>query len=84
MSRHAHRRAQVYRQRSRALTEEAKHEFRDEGRRRYMLDLAATYQCVADEIGPISVAARAIDRAPQDAELKSRAYEDRAFGFGTL
>jgi nitrate reductase assembly molybdenum cofactor insertion protein NarJ len=48
--RHAHRQAQVYRQRSRALTDSAAYEFRDEGRRLHMLDLAATYQRVADEM----------------------------------
>ena len=35
------------RQRSRALTEEAKHEFRDEGRRQFTLDLAQTFQRTA-------------------------------------
>jgi len=50
--RHAHRRAQTFRQRSRLLSEAAVHEFRDEGRRHHMLDLAATYQRVADEMAP--------------------------------
>ena len=53
-ARAAHRQAQVYRQRARVLTEAAAHEFRDEGRRRHMLDLAATYQRVADEMAPLS------------------------------
>jgi hypothetical protein len=47
----------MYRQRSRALTEEAKQEFRDEGRRLHLLDLAATYQRVADEMAPPPVPA---------------------------
>jgi len=50
--RHSHRRAQMYRQRSRALAEEAKDEFRDEGRRLHLLDLAQTFQRVADEMAP--------------------------------
>ena len=35
------------------LTEAAAHVFRDEGRRRHMLDLAATYQRVADAMAPL-------------------------------
>jgi len=50
--RHAYRQAQLYRQRSRALTEEAKHEFRDEGRRLHLLDLAHTFQRTADAMAP--------------------------------
>ena len=50
--RHAHRRAGAYRSRARELTEAAVHEFRDEGRRLHMLDLAQTYQRVADEMAP--------------------------------
>jgi len=52
--RHFHRQAQLYRQRSRELTEEARHEFRDEVRRQYMLDQAATFQRVADAMVPKS------------------------------
>jgi hypothetical protein len=50
--RHAHRRAQKYRERSCALQEEARAEFRDEARKRFMLDQAATFQRVADEMAP--------------------------------
>ena len=48
----AHRRAQMYRQRSRALAEEAKHEFRDVSRRLHLLDLAQTFQRTADVMAP--------------------------------
>ena len=51
-SRHAHRQAQLYRQRSRLLQEEARTEFRDEARKRFMLDLAQTYLRTADALAP--------------------------------
>jgi hypothetical protein len=44
----AARRAAAYRQRA----ELARHEWRDEGRRQHMLDLAATYQHVANALVP--------------------------------
>ena len=50
--RHDHRRAGVYRHRAQELIEAAKHELRDEGRRRHLHELAATYQRVADEMAP--------------------------------
>ena len=51
--RHASRRAGIYRHRAKQLAESAAHEFRDEGRRRHLLDLAATYQRVADAMAPL-------------------------------
>jgi hypothetical protein len=48
------RRANIYRQRARELAEGATHEWRDESRRAYMADLAATYRQAADAMSPPS------------------------------
>jgi hypothetical protein len=51
--RHAQRRVGLFRQRAQQLTEAAKHVWRDESRRRHMLDLAATYERVVDTLSPM-------------------------------
>jgi hypothetical protein len=52
--RHAHRRAGAYRARARELAQAAAHEWRDEGRRQHMLDLAKSYERTADAMAPPS------------------------------
>ena len=53
-NRHAHRRAGAYRQRARELSEAATHEWRDEGRRQHLRDLAKSYERTADAMAPPS------------------------------
>jgi hypothetical protein len=52
--RHTQRRAEIFRQRARVLTEAAAHVFRDESRRLHMLDLAKSYEHTANEMSPPS------------------------------
>jgi hypothetical protein len=63
----ASRRAAAYRQRARELAEVAAHEWRDEGRRRHLVELAAQYQRTADALAPPSPRELLIEH------LKSRA-----------
>jgi hypothetical protein len=66
----AHRRAARYRSRAHSLTENAQREpFQD--RRRYMLDVAASYRRAADQMAP----------PPQEKTLVSRGTEPR-YGLG--
>jgi hypothetical protein len=50
---HADRRAGAYRHRAKQLAEAAKHEWRDEGRRQHLLDLAKSYERTADAMAPL-------------------------------
>jgi hypothetical protein len=52
MSDLASRRAGAFRHRAHQLTEAASHEWRDEERRRHLLELAAQYQRAADTLFP--------------------------------
>jgi hypothetical protein len=50
---HAARRAGIYRHRAKQLAEAAAHEWRDQGRRLHLLDLAKSYERTADAMAPL-------------------------------